>query len=242
MTRRAMLLAAAAALKRPPANWIALALPGRTQTQNWAAMDKPVPMGSLLKPFLVLAYGITHTQFPVAYCRGATTGCWYAHGHGTQNVVDALANSCNTYFLALASAIDSSALESICLIYGLRASPRLLPAPNLIGLGPGWPQAPRDVVRAFANLAENASDPHVRLVLTGMTRCADTGTARALGLRAYAKTGTAACSHLPRASGDGFAVAIYPPDQPRHRLLVQRHNVTGAIAARDIKPLSISVL
>ena len=242
MTRRAMVLAAAAALKRPPTNWIALDLPGRAQTQNWPAMDKPVPMGSLLKPFLVLAYGVNHAQYPVAQCRGAITRCWYRHGHGAQDVVNALANSCNTYFLALASAIDSSALESICLTYGLRAPSRLLPAPNLIGLGAGWPQTPRNVVHAFANLAENASDSHVRLVLAGMTRCADTGTARAIGLRAYAKTGTAACTHLPRASGDGFAVAIYPPDQPRRLLLVQHHNVTGAVAARDIKPLSMSVL
>lgn len=237
MTRRSLLFASLAALERNPVQWIDKNLESGEESTHWDSPTVPVSMGSLLKPFLALAYSVTHGDYPAIYCTGSSSGCWYARGHGEEHFVEALADSCNSYFLALAGRIDRAALDTICLTYGLEAPARSLPAADLIGLGHGWPQSPLNVARAFATLASNAGETSVRTVLAGMARSAKTGTARAVGVCCYAKTGTAPCSHLPRAAGDGFAVAIYPPDQPRGLVLLQHHNTTGANAARDVRPL-----
>ena len=237
VTRRSLLLSMAAALDPWPISWIALDLATGAQSGMWSKAENPIGMGSLLKPFVALGYYLTHTAYPVLRCAGARSGCWYAAGHGEQHFVEALANSCNTYFLALSSAVDRSALETVCLKYGLQTPRVSTDARSLIGLAEGWPQSPVEVARAFRRLALNRSEADVQGVLAGMARCAACGTARAVGFSCYAKTGTAACSHTPSGSGDGFAVAIYPQDQPRRVLLVEHHNVPGAVAARDVRPL-----
>ncbi len=242
MTRRSILLASLVGLQSNPVQWIDNNLEKREESAHWESPTAPVSMGSLLKPFLALAYKATHADYPVIYCAGSSSGCWYACGHREQHFVDALANSCNTYFLALTAKIDRAALDTVCLNYGLQAPARSLGATELIGLDRGWPQSPLNVARAFAVLAENASQASVRTVLAGMARCAKTGTARAVGVSCYAKTGTAPCSHFPPASGDGFAVAIYPLDQPRRLVLLQHHNTTGANAARDVRALTAATV
>jgi cell division protein FtsI/penicillin-binding protein 2 len=241
MTRRSLLFSVVAATRTAGPQWIALQLADRVELHDWPALNSRVSLGSLLKPFLVVAYGATHAAYPVVRCLGALSGCWFPPGHDTQDVIAALANSCNTYFLHIAQTLDRAALETVSLRYGLQSPDRSLAPASLIGLSGGWPQSPLSVARAFAALAANASDYHVQTALHGMARCATQGTARAAGFRCYAKTGTAPCTHVPRAPGDGFAVAIYPPEQPRHLLLVERHSTTGANAARDLKSLATSV-
>ncbi len=243
MTRRCLLLgAAAAAVNGDPVRWISLNVQSREQRERWPAASSLVSMGSLLKPFLAAAYGTTHAEFPTIRCAGTRTRCWFASGHGEQTLVEALANSCNTYFLALASALDRSALETTCLSYDLSLPDRSLSAANLIGFAGGWPQSPSTVVQAFGRLALNASEGRVRLILAGMARSAQLGTARAIGIPCYAKTGTAPCSHSRQGAGDGFVAAMFPLDRPRHVLLVEHHNTTGASAARDVKPLISSIV
>ncbi len=241
MTRRSFLFSAITGMGQRSLQWLALDLQSRTELHHWAHSETPVSMGSLLKPFLSIAYRFTHVAWPVSYCAGSSSGCWFSKGHGKQNIVQALANSCNAYFLRLAAAVDRAALDTTCLVYGLQRPRRELTAANLIGLAEGWPQSPRDVARSFARLASNASDKDVGVVLTGMAHCAASGTARGAGFDCFAKTGTAPCSHLPRSEGDGFAIAIYPRDQPRRLVLVERHGTTGAVAARDLKPLAASL-
>jgi len=46
------------------------------------------------------------------------------------------------------------------------------------------------------------------------------------------KTGTAACTHSPRAPGDGFTVVLTPADNPQILLMVRVHGVPGARAAK----------
>jgi hypothetical protein len=46
------------------------------------------------------------------------------------------------------------------------------------------------------------------------------------------KTGTAACSHSPRAPGDGFAVVLVPAANPQFLLMVRVHGVPGSQAAK----------
>ncbi len=243
MTRRSLLAAALSAFDPAPLSyispeWISLDLRGGSESIHWDDPARAVSVGSLLKPFLVLAYAETHRRFPVVECRGSRDGCWLPRGHGSQDIVGALANSCNVYFLRLSREIDRAALDSICLSYGLVAPPRSLSNERLIGLNAGWPQDPTRVTAGFARLAQNRAEANVRIVLAGMARCSSLGTARNIHVRCYAKTGTAPCSHLIRAQADGFVVAIYPIDQPHTVLLVQHHNATGAHAASDVRRLT----
>lgn len=219
-----------------PLNWIVLSLTGEIYAASWPDAERAVSVGSLLKPFLAAAYLRTNTHCPIIDCQGATTGCWKLQGHGRQDLVAALANSCNAYFLRLATDLNRAALDLICLSYGLSPPPRAWLPARLIGLAQGWPQEPVSVARAFGSLARNSGEPGIETVLTGMARCSQSGTARAAGFPCFAKTGTARCSHLYKACGDGYALAMYPLHQPRCVVLVMRHNTTGANAAYSLKP------
>ena len=47
---------------------------GRRIAARWPDAEKPIPVGSLVKPFTALAYGASHSyRYPAHDCR---TGCW----------------------------------------------------------------------------------------------------------------------------------------------------------------------
>jgi hypothetical protein len=208
--------------------WLKLDLLHNTETSDWADASRPISFGSLLKPFLLLAFAVNHSKFPTVVCRGTRDRCWLARGHGEQDVVSALANSCNCYFLHLANEIDRAALDQVCLSYGLELPPRSLDSGALIGLGLGWRNKPLAVANAFARLKDAT-------VLRGMAQCALRGTAKNVHIACYAKTGTAPCSHTPKGAGDGFVAVLYPLAQPRTVFLLQHHGTTGAEACRDVR-------
>ena len=235
MTRRSVLALVLAPLETPAVSWIKLDLLRGSRKIQWPHSDLRISFGSLLKPFLTLAYGATHVDFPMVKCNGSRDGCWLARGHGVQRIVDALANSCNVYFLSLAAKIDRAALDSVCLSYGLLRPDRSASPASLIGRGTSWTQRPVAVAEAFSLLIDNYAAPNVGVVLKAMAQCAVAGTAKEIHLPAYAKTGTAPCSHIPPAQGDGFVAAIYPIAQPRSVLLVRHHGTTGAMTARDVR-------
>ena len=93
--------AAAALLARdfsdPELSYLLLDENGQVIAQRWEHPERDVPVGSLAKPFLAAAYGQTHREFPKFRCTGKKT-CWLARGHGTLQVRDAIAFSCNSYF------------------------------------------------------------------------------------------------------------------------------------------------
>src|SRR5439155_1563045 len=71
------------------------------------------------------------------------------------------------------------------------------------------------------------------------------GSGRAVGAvigAALVKTGTAPCTHSPRATADGYAIVIYPADRPRVVLLMQAHGRTGADTAASAGELLMSAL
>src|SRR5262249_15700908 len=77
---------------------------GRVICSRWNNADQAMPVGSLVKPFTALAYGRTHGfAFPEFTCKGAQNRCWLPQGHGRVGLADAIAHSCNAYFLALAA-------------------------------------------------------------------------------------------------------------------------------------------
>jgi cell division protein FtsI/penicillin-binding protein 2 len=196
---------------------------GQVIAGHWQDPKRPIPVGSLVKPFTALTYGETHAfRFPEYTCR---TQCWLPGGHGRLNLEQAIAHSCNSYFRELAKHVDQDAVSMVCRRLGLPLPSSLQ---GLTGMGAAWNISPLDLALAFGQLAH---DPDARAILAGMRQAAQFGTAKAVGRDALAKTGTAECSHVPREAGDGFAVVLFPAEAPRYTVLVRKHGTTGANAA-----------
>jgi cell division protein FtsI/penicillin-binding protein 2 len=197
--------------------------------QQWAGAEKPIPVGSLVKPFVALAFG---GPFPEFECRGAANGCWLAKGHGRLGFREALAKSCNAYFLNLARGVDSESLAVVANRFGIPPPSRETPQAR-IGLGKDWKISPVALTRAYCELASRAGEPRIDDLLAGLRIAAESGTARALGRGVLAKTGTAPCVSEPRDAGDGFAMVLDPAEAPRIAILVQVHGAPGAEAAKS---------
>jgi cell division protein FtsI/penicillin-binding protein 2 len=211
---------------------------GQVLASRWEEPDKPIPLGSLTKPFAALAYG-EHHQFvyPVHTCAGTITGCWRPGGHGRMDLTSAIAYSCNSYFRMLTVELTAPDVALIATRYGLDTPDRDTSGAALAGLGPQWRISPLRMARAYLELAEERENPVVRQILKGMADSAQHGTGaevdRALhSTRALVKTGTAACTHSPHAPGDGFTVALFPEDDPKILLMVRVHGIPGAQAAK----------
>lgn len=229
----------------------------QTIAMRWSHADVPIPVGSLLKPFVALAYAELHagpspheSQFPVVFCHGKSDGCWHPAGHGSMSLERALAASCNAYFLALARSISAAgipgveALQRVSDRYGLPAPPAPVAPASLIGLSPEWRIFPLALARAYGLLAtEAASNAQVGVqILAGLKLAAERGgTASKVGMPldgVLAKTGTAPCLSALKpdaehcvANGDGLVVLLAPADAPRLLLLVRKRGTTGSQTA-----------
>jgi cell division protein FtsI/penicillin-binding protein 2 len=192
---------------------------GRSVIQQWRDADRAIPVGSLWKPLLVAAKHDDKQR----ECRPGM--CWMPEGHGLIGVIDALAHSCNAWFLAHAADLAPGTIESFAMRMGLPAPPEAVPE-TLIGLNPDWTVQPATIARAYLRVI--AESPSVR---RGMERSVASGTAHRLGVNALAKTGTASCSHAKRGPGDGFVIVLWPNVDSRYLLLVRMHGTTGAVAA-----------
>jgi Penicillin binding protein transpeptidase domain len=204
---------------------------------RWEDPAKPIPLGSLVKPFTALAYGETHAnQFPSHICRGQASGCWQLHAHGKLDLISAISLSCNSYFRVLAQNLTGEQLIPIATRFGLDPPGSALSGPPLLGLGDGWPIAPVKMARAYLELSHRRDQPVVREILAGMAQSARNGTGKGVGQAlnhpdALVKTGTAPCTHPHPAPGDGFAIAMVPANQPELLLFVRVHSAPGATAA-----------
>jgi cell division protein FtsI/penicillin-binding protein 2 len=205
---------------------------------RWEDAALPIPMGSLLKPFVALAYGQQHDfSFPPHRCGGVATGCWRPRGHGDVDLTSAIAYSCNSYFRALTANLTAPGMADTARRFDIDPPAREASGIELTGLGPSWRVSPLRMGRAYVELAHLDHEPGVSQILEGMTQSARQGTGaevdRALSsANALVKTGTAQCTHSPRAPGDGFTVALFPADDPRILLMVRVHGVPGAVAAK----------
>jgi hypothetical protein len=215
--------------KNPDLSYLLLDQDGQVVAQRWEHPERDVPVGSLVKPFLAVAYGQTHRTFPAFRCVGKKT-CWLARGHGTLQVRDAIAFSCNSYFHQLVAGAGrnfAQAYES----FGLHGQTGLQE-----GSSPYTSAAPLAMARSYLELTRRPRDPAVVPILQGLALSAHEGTGRAAGAAlphtpVLAKTGTAPCTHARKAPGDGFAVVMAPADHPRAVLLVRLHGRPGSIAA-----------
>jgi cell division protein FtsI/penicillin-binding protein 2 len=193
--------------------------------KRWESATIPIPVGSLVKPFTALAFG----SGDPGRAKCDPVQCWRLAGHGEVGLVEALAQSCNSYFLQTAAVkVTQGSLASVLNRFDL-PSPDDPSSETLIGLGTAWKIAPERLAQAYARLV-NASDTGA--ILQGLRIAGISGTARLLGGTALSKTGTAPCSHQGKAPGDGYVAMLFPPTAPKYVLLVQVHGVSGAEATR----------
>jgi cell division protein FtsI/penicillin-binding protein 2 len=176
---------------------------------NWEDASKPIPVGSLVKPFTALAHG---APFPAGFEK-------------------ALAESSNPYFLDLARETSAEALGVVAQKYSI-PSPALDSAETRVGLGKGWQIPPLALLRAYAEMSQRSGEPAVAAILRGLAEGARSGTSSAIGAGVLAKTGTAPCVEKRHHAGDGFSLVLDPTESPRIALLVRVHNVPGKEAAK----------
>ena len=211
---------------------------GAVLTSRWDNPEKPIPVGSLVKPFAALAYGEQHGfHYPVHRCRGTATRCWLPGGHGQIDLTSAIAYSCNSYFRALTATLTSSDLSPTATRFALQLPPFGVSNSALFGVGDHWRISPLNMARAYVELLHRRGQPGVQQILVGMEKSAKQGTGaevdRALPFPdALVKTGTAPCTHSIHAPGDGFTIALFPANQPKILLMVRVHGVPGAQAAK----------
>jgi len=201
-----------------------------TLANTFAYPETPIPVGSLLKPFLAMAYARTHSDhFPTVVCHGHPDLCWKEGGHGPMTLPNAIAQSCNAYFLALARDLDPA------MIPYLPAPPPNSSPETLIGLTSDWSISPSTLAQAYAALLTSPPSQTQKEIIAGMRGSDSNGTASHIGPHrggVLAKTGTAPCIDLPcKASGDGLVIAAFPAGRPTLLLLVRKRATTGAMTA-----------
>jgi cell division protein FtsI/penicillin-binding protein 2 len=211
---------------------------GTILTSRWEHPETPIPLGSLVKPFTALAYGEHHAfRYPPHVCRGTATGCWRPGGHGAVNLSSAIAYSCNSYFRVLTQAMTAADISPIATRFSIEPPSAETAGSALAGFGNQWLISPQNMANAYLELARRRDQPGVSDILAGMAESAREGTGaevdRALALSAaLVKTGTAPCTHSAHASGDGFAIAMTPADNPKILLMVRLHGSPGSQAAK----------
>ena len=225
--------AAAALLARdfndPDLSYLLLDENGQVVAQRWDNPERDVPVGSLVKPFLAAAYGQTHPTFPAFRCTGKKT-CWLPRGHGMLQIRDAIAFSCNSYFHQLVASAGPGFTRALN-GYDLHGTAALPESSHALSSA-----APLALAQAYLELTRHPHDTKIAPVLQGLALSAQKGTGKAAGAElphifALAKTGTAPCTHLKKAPGDGFAMVMAPADHPRAVVLVRLHGKPGFMAA-----------
>ena len=210
---------------------------GAVLAAHWQNPLQPVPMGSLVKPFTALAYAGEHDfRYPIYECKGKASGCWQDRPHGKLDITTAVSLSCNAYFRRMAESVSSEQLMEVTRDFGLEFPRAHFTSAHLIGLGEQWPISPLHMARAYLELYRRKEQPGVLPILEGMRQSALRGTGAAVDRQlrhasALVKTGTAPCTHSPRAPADGFVLVLVPAEQPEILLLIRIHGVAGARAA-----------
>jgi cell division protein FtsI/penicillin-binding protein 2 len=212
---------------------------GAVLASHWDQYEKPIPMGSLVKPFTALAYADAHAfRYPVYECKGKASGCWQDQPHGKLDLTAAVSVSCNAYFRQMAETVSREQILPVARSYGIEAPDGDSSSSNLIGLGQTWRISPIHMARAYLELFRRRNQPGVSPILEGMRLSAVHGTGAAVDRQlehaaALVKTGTAVCTHSPRAPTDGFVLVLVPADDPEILLLMRVHGVAGATAAES---------
>jgi len=216
---------------------------GTLLASRWKNYEKPIPLGSLVKPFTALAYASAHNfVYPKLECKGKANACWQDRPHGMLDLTSAISVSCNAYFRQLAQSFSSEQLNQVARDFRIEPLDENSESQNFAGLGDRWRISPFHLAQAFIELQRRKDQPGVSEVLQGMRQSALRGTGMSVGhqlahTKALVKTGTAPCTHKPWAPADGFTIVLLPADTPEIVLLVREHSVTGATTAELVGKL-----
>ena len=209
-------------------------------------LDTPVLPGSIVKAVALvtaLEDGVVradsnHVCRRVVTADGQRFTCAHPDLKRALSPAEALAYSCNDFFVSLAAKLSRDSLNQTRLAAGLApiASGTAM-APALVGLA-GPRTSPRALVDVMARLAGAGTDkpvpmrPGTRAVLLdGLRGAAEYGTASSLkagGVSALAKTGSIL---MPGGAALGLVVALTPADRPTHGMVVAAPGGAGVDAA-----------
>ncbi|MDH4065953.1 MAG: penicillin-binding transpeptidase domain-containing protein, partial [Acidobacteriota bacterium] len=209
-------------------------------------LDTPVLPGSIVKAVTLVAALEAGVIGPdtSAMCRRVVTVdgmrfvCAHPELRRPLTPAEALAHSCNDFFVSLARRLPRERVNRTRLAAGLPPLGASTPlAPSLVGLD-GPRVTPRALVDVLSRLTGVGTDPAVpmrpatRAVLVeGLAGAATFGTASAFGARgvsAWAKTGTVP---MPGGGVAGLVVALAPAGRPTHGVIVVAPGGAGADAA-----------
>jgi stage II sporulation protein D len=251
--------AALAAGQAPPpgAAWLVRPLDaqGPRREARGDILDTPVLPGSIVKAVALVAAleagAITgrssHLCRRVVTVDGHTYTCAHPVLKRALTPAEALAYSCNDFFLSLAPRLSRDAVNAVRGRAGLAPIPPSTPlAAALLGLD-GPRVTPRALVDVMARLTGTAPAAPVpmraatrRVLLEGLRGAAEYGTAAAFGERrvaALAKTGTAP---MPGGGTMGLVVALAPAAAPTRGVVVVAPGAAGldaaAVAADLLRP------
>jgi SpoIID/LytB domain protein len=202
--------------------------------QRGELLDTPTLPGSVMKAFTLVAALERKIITPTtgALCRRQVTvdGVRYTCAHPdlkrAMTPAEALAHSCNEFFVSLARRLPRAEVNRVRVAAGLPPVPTTTPlAAALVGLD-GPRIAPRALAQALTRLAGVGRQTSVsmrddtRAVLrAGLSGAATYGTAAAFSQQrvpAWAKTGTAP---MPGGGVAGLVVALWPAPAPTHSLV-----------------------
>ena len=202
------------------------------------APSGPLPVGSLVKPFLAEGWSRSHpgSTIPRVVC-DRRSGCWKPSGHGELGLARALALSCNSYFRKMAAETPPGVLRATLRDEGFAVGDSISPE-TALGLGRGGEDAPViepfALLRAYERLVTRPwaanEEPVRKELVAGLHEGARLGTAR--GARAVmGKTGTVP-SLLGRAQHtSGWVLAVGSSGSLRLALL---RDGTGREAAKAL--------
>jgi SpoIID/LytB domain protein len=223
-----------------------LGAPAAVVERGSAVLDTPVLPGSVIKVATLAAAlesgaldaSTTRLCRRVVTVDGRTYTCSHPDLHRPLTAAEALAHSCNDFFVALAPRVSRDAINAVRTRAGLPAIAASTPlAPAIVGLdGPRVrPRLLAEAVARLVGLGLAAPVPmrgSTRQVLRdGLRGAAGYGTASAFtarGLTALAKTGTVT---MPGGGTMGLVVALLPADAPTRSVVVVAPGAAGLDAA-----------
>lgn len=233
------------------------------QEYNELPSSQPLPAGSLFKVFLAYAAqaaGCDPAQ--TVFCPPSPPslpvgdGCWFRAGHRNQDLVQALANSCDRYFMAAAERVSIDMfvdfLDSLDLVVQIPDSDHnheYTAAETMVGLNPHWRFPPLKLLAALTWLVYGRSVPgwnRLRVLeekfraplRRGLRDAALYGTAQGfqdgLDFKVSGKTGTfvRVTPELERNKLSGVFVGFFPLPEPDYCVLVFNAAGNGREQAR----------
>lgn len=209
-------------------------------------LDSPVSPGSVVKPIALVAAlergivtaGSSHMCRRVSTVGGFKFVCAHPDLKRPLTPAEALAYSCNDFFVSLSPRLPREALNATRMAAGLPPIGSATPlAAAIVGLA-GPPTTPRVLIDVIARVIGAGGDkpvpmrPETRaVVLEGLRGAADYGTASALrdsNISALAKTGSVV---MANGGALGLVVAMTPADKPTRAIVVAAPGAAGLDAA-----------